>query len=876
MRARELAIGRVPCLALRVTYVGELGWELYCRAEFGLALWDTIWEAGREHGLVAGGYKAIDSLRLEKGYRVWGADITPEDTPFEAGLGFAVKLDKGDVHRPRRARSTRGEPERLLRCLTLDDPRAVALGSEPVRVGGELVGRVTSGGYGYTVERSIAYAYLPGRARRRHGGRGRDLRRVGGGRRRRRAALRSARRADPRVSDFAAEVERVWPGRERARSRCSAAASRTTTSRSRSTARRSCCAWRERTRSCSGSTARVELAATEAAAALGIGPEVVAFVEPEGWLVTRFVEGEIPPLERMREPEMLARVAAALRAFHDGPAIPGALRLLPRRRDLPGDRARPRRAASRRRTSGRTRSPARIEATRSPTRAGAVPQRPPERELPRRRRASAHRRLGVRGHGRSLLRPRELLDQPRARRGRRARRCSRPTSARSASRTRRRSSSCASCPTSARRCGASCSRPSPSSTSTSTRTRPSTSSGSRRTAETPAFVAALRPERRRAPRGAPRERDRGRRASVGSVGSSNCAELLLLQPLELLLRAHADRALEPVLGGQRPTSRRRRGRCRRTRGSCSSSSSQSKPLVPREADRVQREDEEDRDEDDPDDRDRVDPLVVPAEGPRPRLVPAVAQPQAEDHREDERDVEADDRDRRADVVADEEVVERREHQHRREERRSPTTDQARDAVPRDAPPELVARHGAVAREREHHPRRGRRRRREAEELRDDADEEQERPPALAHRRRPRSQGRCRASMLSSAPWAGIANVTARRRIQPKKTETTTDVHMPTAAERDALCVSSAMCADASKPVIVYWAISRPSPKTYQNDDARERRCVPPPQPGVVDRLREDVRERLVLVGDDDQDDDDDHDPDHVPVRGDRVQHRRDP
>ncbi|MGZ4289437.1 MAG: GcvT family protein [Gaiellaceae bacterium] len=160
MRARELAVGSVPCLALRVTYVGELGWELYCPTEFGLRLWDTIWEAGREHGLVAGGYKAIDSLRLEKGYRVWGSDVTPEDSPFEAGVGFAVKLDKGEFI-GREALLERTEPERRLACLVLEDARAVALGSEPVRVGGELVGRVTSGGYGYTVERSIAYAYLP-------------------------------------------------------------------------------------------------------------------------------------------------------------------------------------------------------------------------------------------------------------------------------------------------------------------------------------------------------------------------------------------------------------------------------------------------------------------------------------------------------------------------------------------------------------------------------------------------------------------------------------------------------------------------------------------------------------------------------------------
>jgi 4-methylaminobutanoate oxidase (formaldehyde-forming) len=157
MRARDLAIGSVPCTALRVTYVGELGWELYCPSEFGLRLWDTLWEAGRGHGMVAGGYKAIDSMRLEKGYRVWGADISPEDTPFEAGLGFAVKMDKDFLGRD----ALDPEPERRLVALRLEDPRSVALGSEPVRIDGEIAGRVTSGGYGYTVERSIAYAYVP-------------------------------------------------------------------------------------------------------------------------------------------------------------------------------------------------------------------------------------------------------------------------------------------------------------------------------------------------------------------------------------------------------------------------------------------------------------------------------------------------------------------------------------------------------------------------------------------------------------------------------------------------------------------------------------------------------------------------------------------
>jgi glycine cleavage system aminomethyltransferase T/glycine/D-amino acid oxidase-like deaminating enzyme len=163
LTAREITVGSVPVTALRVTYVGELGWELYAPTEFGRALWSTLWEAGKPHGLVAAGYRAIDSMRLEKGYRVWSSDITPDETPFDAGLGFAVALDKVPAFIGREAliAAKAAGPRKRLRCLVLDDPRAVCLGNEPVRVGGEIVGRVTSGGYGFAVERSIAYAYLP-------------------------------------------------------------------------------------------------------------------------------------------------------------------------------------------------------------------------------------------------------------------------------------------------------------------------------------------------------------------------------------------------------------------------------------------------------------------------------------------------------------------------------------------------------------------------------------------------------------------------------------------------------------------------------------------------------------------------------------------
>ena len=165
MSVREITVGDAPVRALRVTYVGELGWELYCPSEYGLGLWRAIWAAGEEHGIVAGGYRAIDSMRLEKGYRVWGADITPDETPYEGGVGFCVKLDKegGFIGRDALVEARERGPRSRLCCLTLEDPHSIALGNEPVRVGGEeeIVGRVTTGGYGYTVERSIAYAYLP-------------------------------------------------------------------------------------------------------------------------------------------------------------------------------------------------------------------------------------------------------------------------------------------------------------------------------------------------------------------------------------------------------------------------------------------------------------------------------------------------------------------------------------------------------------------------------------------------------------------------------------------------------------------------------------------------------------------------------------------
>ncbi|MBU2662588.1 FAD-dependent oxidoreductase [Actinoplanes bogorensis] len=158
-QAREGFLGTVPVTMLRLSYVGELGWEIYARADHGLRLWDTLWEAGRDLGLIAAGRAAFSSLRLEKGYRLWGTDMTAEDSPYEAGLGFAVRRDAGDFLG--RDALVDSEPERRLTCLLLADAGVVPMGREPVYAGGGPVGFVTSAAYGHTVGAPIAYAWLP-------------------------------------------------------------------------------------------------------------------------------------------------------------------------------------------------------------------------------------------------------------------------------------------------------------------------------------------------------------------------------------------------------------------------------------------------------------------------------------------------------------------------------------------------------------------------------------------------------------------------------------------------------------------------------------------------------------------------------------------
>lgn len=161
-RAKKARIGGVPVTAMRLSYVGELGWEIYTSADNGQRLWDVLWEAGQPHGIIPAGRAAFASLRLEKGYRAWGTDMTTEHNPYEAGVSFAVRNDKGDfVGKDALEGLTEETVARRLRCLVINRTQSMVLGKEPVFHNGEPAGYVTSAAYGFTLGKPIAYSYLP-------------------------------------------------------------------------------------------------------------------------------------------------------------------------------------------------------------------------------------------------------------------------------------------------------------------------------------------------------------------------------------------------------------------------------------------------------------------------------------------------------------------------------------------------------------------------------------------------------------------------------------------------------------------------------------------------------------------------------------------
>ena len=161
MQARRLRIGYAPVLALRLTYVGELGWELHMPVEYGPHVYELLWQSGETLGLANLGYRAIDSLRMEKRYLYWGADITPDDNPFEAGLGFCVALGKGEfLGQEALARVKEEGPRQKLCGFTLERDVPV-FGGEAIRRGGKVLGVTSSGSYGYTIGKNIVFGYVP-------------------------------------------------------------------------------------------------------------------------------------------------------------------------------------------------------------------------------------------------------------------------------------------------------------------------------------------------------------------------------------------------------------------------------------------------------------------------------------------------------------------------------------------------------------------------------------------------------------------------------------------------------------------------------------------------------------------------------------------
>ena len=161
--AHAIGIEGFQVFAQRVTYVGELGWEVYVEPAAAVQVWDRLMAAGERFGIRPGGYRALDSLRMEKGYRYYGTDLTLLDTPLEAGLGFCVRFDKGDFNGREAllAAKTAGITRRLRTLVVGDEEYVTIYGGEAVYADGSVVGRLRSCAYGFTVQRNIAYSYLP-------------------------------------------------------------------------------------------------------------------------------------------------------------------------------------------------------------------------------------------------------------------------------------------------------------------------------------------------------------------------------------------------------------------------------------------------------------------------------------------------------------------------------------------------------------------------------------------------------------------------------------------------------------------------------------------------------------------------------------------
>jgi len=163
MTAQTVNISGINVLAQRVSYVGELGWEPYIRAGDSVFIWDILWQAGQKHSIKAFGYKAVDALRLERGFAALANDITSEENPYEARLGFCVKMNAGDfIGRQALIRKKAAGIRQRLFTLTIGGEEALALyGGEAVIFEGKVVSRLRSAGYGHTVKKNIGFAYLP-------------------------------------------------------------------------------------------------------------------------------------------------------------------------------------------------------------------------------------------------------------------------------------------------------------------------------------------------------------------------------------------------------------------------------------------------------------------------------------------------------------------------------------------------------------------------------------------------------------------------------------------------------------------------------------------------------------------------------------------